>query len=63
MKIYGVWMSLEPGIVGIYASKEEAEKGAHQYLLDHYGDTAYLGEMNYDEFSVDIELEIPKHGH
>lgn len=55
MKIYGVWMNLEPGIVGLYSSKDEAEKGAKKYLMDMYGDLTWLAEMNYDEFEWEVE--------
>lgn len=52
MKVYAVWMRLEPGIVGLYASKEEALKEGKKFLLRNYGDLDYLEEMQYDEYDV-----------
>jgi hypothetical protein len=57
MRIYGVWMSYEPGIIGIYADKADAEAEVKKYLMRVYGDLEFLPDVHYDEFDMIIEHE------
>lgn len=55
MKIYAIWMSYEPGIIGLAASEEDAKKEAEKYCQEVFGDLSLMSEIHYDEFEMQIE--------